>query len=335
MIPRGGNIMADTLRWGILATGWIAEQFTRDLQLTGRPVVAVGSRSQKAAERFAARFGIPRTHASYADLAADPEVDIVYVATPHPMHAANAIMALEAGKHVLVEKAFTINAAAAQRVVDTAERNGRVVLEAMWTRFLPHMVRVREILASGQLGDIISLVADHTQDLPDDPGHRLNDLALGGGALLDLGIYPISLAWDVLGEPTRIEAMARFKPTGADAEVATLFRHRNGAISTTLSASDAAGPNTASIIGTKGRIDIGQVWYLPANLRVYDNEHRLVEEYVSNVAGRGMQYQAAEIEHLIQTGQSAGTILPPTETVAIMQTLDTIREQIGLRYPGE
>jgi predicted dehydrogenase len=327
--------MADTLRWGILATGWIAEQFTRDLQLTGRPVVAVGSRSQKAAERFAARFGIPRTHASYADLAADPEVDIVYVATPHPMHAANAIMALEAGKHVLVEKAFTINAAEAQRVVDAADRHGRVVLEAMWTRFLPHMVRVREILASGQLGDIISLVADHTQDLPDDPGHRLNDLALGGGALLDLGIYPISFAWDVLGEPTRIEAMARFKPTGADAEVATLFRHRNGAISTTLSASDAAGPNTASIIGTKGRIDIGQVWYLPANLRVYDNEHRLVEEYVSNVAGRGMQYQAAEIEHLIQTGQSAGTILPPTETVAIMQTLDTIREQIGLRYPGE
>jgi predicted dehydrogenase len=335
MIPRGGNIMADTLRWGILATGWIAEQFTRDLQLTGRPVVAVGSRSQKAAERFAARFGIPRTHASYADLAADPEVDIVYVATPHPMHAANAIMALEAGKHVLVEKAFTINAAEAQRVVDAADRHGRVVLEAMWTRFLPHMVRVREILASGQLGDIISLVADHTQDLPDDPGHRLNDLALGGGALLDLGIYPISLAWDVLGEPTRIEAMARFKPTGADAEVATLFRHRNGAISTTLSASDAAGPNTASIIGTKGRIDIGQVWYLPANLRVYDSEHRLVEEYVSNVAGRGMQYQAAEIEHLIRTGQSAGTILPPTETVAIMQTLDTIREKIGLRYPGE
>jgi predicted dehydrogenase len=335
MIPRGGNIMADTLRWGILATGWIAEQFTRDLQLTGRPVVAVGSRSRESAERFAARFGIPRTHASYADLAADPEVDIVYVATPHPMHAANAIMALEAGKHVLVEKAFTINAAEAQRVVDAADRHGRVVLEAMWTRFLPHMVRVREILASGQLGDIISLVADHTQDLPDDPGHRLNDLALGGGALLDLGIYPISFAWDVLGEPTRIEAMARFKPTGADAEVATLFRHRNGAISTTLSASDAAGPNTASIIGTKGRIDIGQVWYLPANLRVYDNEHRLVEEYVSNVAGRGMQYQAAEIEHLIQTGQSAGTILPPTETVAIMQTLDTIREQIGLRYPGE
>jgi predicted dehydrogenase len=327
--------MADTLRWGILATGWIAEQFTRDLQLTGRPVVAVGSRSQKAAERFAARFGIPRTHASYADLAADPEVDIVYVATPHPMHAANAIMALEAGKHVLVEKAFTINAAEAQRVVDAADRHGRVVLEAMWTRFLPHMVRVREILASGQLGDIISLVADHTQDLPDDPGHRLNDLALGGGALLDLGIYPISFVWDVLGEPTQIEAMARFKPTGADAEVATLFRHRNGAISTTLSASDAAGPNTASIIGTKGRIDIGQVWYLPANLRVYDNEHRLVEEYVSNVAGRGMQYQAAEIEHLIQTGQSAGTILPPTETVAIMQTLDTIREKIGLRYPGE
>jgi predicted dehydrogenase len=327
--------MTDDLRWGILATGLIAGLFTADLLRMGHKVTTVGSRSDQTARRFAAQFGIARAHGSYQSLFADPEVDIVYVATPHPLHAANAIAALEAGKHALVEKPFTINAAEAQKVVDLAEQKGLVVLEAMWTRFLPHMLRIREIVASGALGEIRAVIADHTQDFPDDPMHRLNALDLGGGALLDLGIYPISFAWDMLGAPQSVQATARFKATGADAEVATLFRHTGGAVSLTLSISDAAGPNVATVIGTQGRIDIDSVWYEPTNFLVYDNQGNVVEEYKSSVQGRGMQYQAAEVERLIKAKKLVSEILPLTETVAIMRTLDAIRAQIKLRYPGE
>jgi predicted dehydrogenase len=327
--------VTEDVRWGILATGLIARLFTSDLVLRGHKVAAVGSRSRQTAERFAAKFGISKAHGSYEALVADPEVDIVYVATPHPLHAPNAIAALEAGKHVLVEKPFTMNAAEAQKVMDLAERKGLLALEAMWTRFLPHMLRIREIVASGILGEIRSIVADHTQDLPDDPTHRLNALELGGGALLDLGIYPISFAWDILGMPLEVQSTARFRATGADAQVATIFRHAGDAMSLILSASDAAGPNVATVIGTEGRIDIDAVWYSPTAFRVYDNKRKIVEEFKSTVLGRGMQYEAAEAERLIRTGTLASEILPPSDTVGIMRTLDTVRAQIGLRYPSD
>ena len=327
--------MANGLRWGILATGWIADLMVKDLQLTGRPVTAVGSRSQASADRFAARFGIAKAHGSYEALCADPNVDIIYVATPHPMHADNAIMALNAGKHVLVEKAFTINAREAQAIVEVATARKLVVLEAMWTRFLPHMVRIREIVRSGMLGEVRSVIADHTRDLPADPSHRLNALELGGGALLDLGIYPIAFAWDILGRPEEIMSMARFKATGADAEIATMFRHANGAMSTTISTSDNLGRNTATVLGSKARIEIDPTWYVPTTYRVIDNDEKVIEERTYPVEGRGMQYQAAEIERLVTEGKLAGDILPPAESVGIMQTMDTIRSQIGLRYPGE
>lgn len=322
-------------RWGILATGWIAELFVNDLNLTGHTVTAVGSRSKAAADRFASRFRIPKAHGSYEALAADPDVDVIYVATPHPMHADNAKMALNAGKHVLMEKPFTINAAEAEEVVALAKSKGLVVLEAMWTRFLPHMVEVRKIVASGVLGELRSIIADHTQDLPDDPAHRLNAMELGGGALLDLGIYPISFTWDILGAPQTIQSTANFKGTGADAQVATLFQYKSGAAAVTLSASDCAGPNRATVLGTEGRIEIDRVWYEPSSFRVYDSKNKMTREYKSNVVGRGMQFEADEIERLILAGATAGELLPPSQTVAIMQALDTIRGQIGLKYPGE
>ncbi len=327
--------MAEKLRWGILATGGIAALFVKDLQMHAHVVSAVGSRSEVSARAFADRFGIARVHGSYEALCADPEVDAIYVATPHPMHHANARLALEHGKHVLIEKAFTVNAAEAQDLVDLAADKGLVVLEAMWTRFLPHMVRIREIVRSGLLGEIRSVVADHTQDLPDDPRHRLNALDLGGGALLDLGVYPISFTFDVLGRPESIVARARMKDTGADGTVATIFTYASGAIATTLSASDTAGRNIATIHGTDGRIEIDKVWYAPTSFRRYDATNTVVEDYRSNVEGRGMQYQAAELERLVAGGRIAGEILSPAESVAIMAAMDEVRRQIGLRYPTE
>jgi predicted dehydrogenase len=322
-------------RWGILSTGGIAQQFTRDLLLTGHTVAAVGSRTREAAERFAALFELPAAHASYESLVADPLVDIVYVATPHPFHYPNALLALEAGKHVLVEKPFTLNAAQARHLVTYAADHGLVALEAMWTRWLPHMARLREIVAAGTIGELRSMSADHTQRLPDDPGHRLNALELGGGALLDLGIYPVSFASQLFGAPQSVQAVATFKETGADAQVATMFRYPGGQIATTYSASTTRGPNVAVVLGSDGRIEVDSVWYTATGLRVYDKDGTLTENFRPPVDGRGMQYQAVEAEQLVSAGQLASGILPPQETVAIMETLDAIRDQIGLRYPGE
>lgn len=327
--------MTERLRWGILATGGIAHAFTNDLKLNGFTVQAVGSRSQGSADAFAAEFGIPNAHGSYEALVADPEVDVIYVSTPHPMHAAGARLALEAGKHVLVEKAFTVNAAEARAIADLAAAKGLLVLEAMWTRYLPHMARIREIIAEGTLGDLRTLIADHTQLLSDDPAHRINALELGGGALLDLGIYPVSFAWDLFGAPQSTHASATFRPTGADAQIAVVYGYEGGRMAVTHSASDAKGANTAVILGTAARIEIDHVWYTPTTFRVIAADGTVLEEYRSEVTGRGMHFQADAVERLVAAGALTGDLLPIDETVAIMASLDEIRRQIGLAYPSE
>jgi predicted dehydrogenase len=323
------------LRWGILATGGIAHAFTRDLRTAGLDVAAVGSRRRDAADAFAGEFDIPRAHDSYEALVEDPGVDIVYVATPHPSHADNAILALEHGKHVIVEKPFTLTGAEADRVRDAARAVGLLAMEAMWTRYLPHMQRVRELVRSGAVGDVRAVFADHTQSLPADPSHRLNALELGGGALLDLGIYPISFAWDILGAPTTITARARLSETGADTEVTTIFTYASGALSTSLSSSRAAGPNTAHIVGDEARIDIDAVFYSPTTFRLSRPDGEVAEVFESRVDGRGMQFQALAAERIVAAGRSDSDILPLDETVAIMHALDAIRAQIGVRYPQE
>ncbi|MAB19361.1 MAG: oxidoreductase [Microbacterium sp.] len=323
------------LRWGILATGGIAHAFARDLRTAGLDLRAVGSRRLEGARAFAEEFDVARVHGSYEALAADDEIDIVYIATPHPMHAENALLLLEHGKHVLIEKPFTLNADQAIAVRDLARAKGLLAMEAMWTRYLPHMIRIHDIIEAGTLGEIRAVFADHTQRISDDPAHRLNALELGGGALLDLGIYPVSFAWDMLGAPTSITATARLGGTGADTEVATIFTHASGAVSTTLSSSRAAGPNTAHVVGTEGRIDIDRVWYTPTSFRVTAPDGTVLEEFVSDIEGRGMQFQALAAEEIIADGATDSERLPIDETVAIMETLDAVRRQIGLRYPEE
>ncbi|MFT4211344.1 MAG: Gfo/Idh/MocA family oxidoreductase [Microbacterium sp.] len=323
------------LRWGILATGGIAHAFAADLRTAGLDLRAVGSRRADAADAFAREFAIPHAHGSYAGLVADEEVDIVYVATPHAQHAENALAAIAAGKHVLVEKAFTLDAAQARQVADAAAAAGVLVMEAMWTRYLPHMVRLRELIAAGALGEVRAVTADHTQRLPADPAHRLNALALGGGALLDLGVYPISFAWDVLGAPRAIVARGRLGDTGADTEVATIMTHAGGAISTSLSSSRAAGPNVAAVLGTDARVEIDRVWYAPTSFRLITPDGTVREDVLGHVEGRGMQFQALAAERLIAAGARDSDILPLAESVAIMATLDEIRAQLGVHYPLE
>jgi predicted dehydrogenase len=327
--------MTEPIRWGILGTGGIAATFVTDIQAAGLTVSAVGSRRAASAEEFAGRFGFARAHASYEALAADPEVDVIYVATPHPFHAENALLAISHGKHVLVEKPFTLNAAEAERVLTAADEAGVALLEAMWSRFLPQMVRIREIIAAGTLGDVRTVLADHQQLLPSDPSHRLQSPELGGGALLDLAIYPVSLGVDLLGLPTGVLAHASMTATGVDRQTAIILEHEGGRQSVSHSALDTAGPVRAAIVGTLARIEIDRTWYAPSTFRVIDPDGRVLESFEPESGEQGMRYEAFEIERMIRAGERESPVLPHAETLAIMRTLDEIRSRIGLRYPGE
>ena len=322
-----------TLRWGILATGGIARKFTADLITAGLMVAAVGSRSSQSADAFAREFEIPAAHGTYEALAEDPGVDAIYIATPHPQHVEAARLALSGGKHVLIEKPITLTQAEAEEIRDLAAKNGLIAMEAMWTRYLPMMARIREIIAAGTIGEVRAVSADHTQSISTDPAHRLNALALGGGALLDLGIYPISFAWDILGEPVSIKASARIGDTGADTEVATVMAHASGALSTTVSSSRSAGANTAHVLGSTARIDIDRTWYNQATFTVTAPDGSVIERYEETITGRGMQFQALALENAVTEG--VAPLLPIDESAKIMGTLDEIRRQIGVRYPGE
>jgi predicted dehydrogenase len=326
---------APAVRWGILGTGFIAGLQVADLVANGFTVQAVGSRSPEAAGRFAAEFAISSAHGSYEDLVGDSDVDAVYISTPHPFHYENALLALNAGKHVLVEKPFAMNAWQAREIVDLAGSKGLVALEAMWTRYLPHMVRIRELVRCGALGEVRTVIADHNQNLPRDPLHRLNNPELGGGALLDLGIYPVSFAFDVLGAPVTARALASMTSTGVDRQTAMLFEYGDGQQAVLHCALDTAGPNRASIIGTGGSIEIDPVWYTPTPFSRYDADGILVERFEETVTGRGMQYQAWELERLVRTGATANDILSPQESVLVMETVDDVRRQIGLRYEAD
>ncbi|GAB3140934.1 Gfo/Idh/MocA family oxidoreductase [Amycolatopsis stemonae] len=276
------------LRWGIMGTGGIAGAFADDLELTGSGVVAaVGSRKAESADVFAGKHGIATRHGSYEALAADPDVDVVYVATPHPLHHANARLALEAGKPVLVEKPFTMNAEEARDLVALARERDLFLMEAMWTRFLPHIRHVRELLPS--LGDVVTVSADHGQWFAEDPGFRLFAPELGGGALLDLGIYPVSFASMVLGTPERVAAMATPAFTGVDAQMSMLFGYASGAQAVLTCTLSAASPTTASIVGTEARIEIEGPFYAPASFTLIRRAgERTRYEYVDE--GRGLRH---------------------------------------------
>lgn len=324
-----------TVRWGVIGTGGIARSFVVDCTAAGIEFAAVGSRTRASAEAFAAEHGIARAHGSYEDLVADEGVDAVYVATPHSRHAEDALLAIAAGKHVLVEKAFTITAAEARRVVDAARRADVAVMEAMWTRFLPQMRMIRELIAEGRIGRPRLVEATHHQALPSDPHHRLNDPALGGGAMLDLGVYPISFAVDVLGVPTAVTAAGTLSDQGVDTQVGLVLTHEGGAQSTVHFALDLRSPNTASVIGEDGRIDLDDTWYTPTTWRLRDRDGAVVEEYDSREQLAGYAHEARAFEEMITSGTHEGGPMDPEETVAVMAVMDEARRQVGVRYAAD
>jgi predicted dehydrogenase len=315
------------LRWGILGTGGIAHTFAEDLRLTDSGVVvAVGSRSQDTADRFADEFGVKARHDSYESLVADPSVDVVYVATPHPSHRENAILALRAGKPVLVEKPFAMNAAEAAEIVAVAREEKLFAMEAMWTRFLPHIAQVREWLAAGALGEVVTVSADHGQWFAEDPGFRLFAPELGGGALLDLGIYPVSFALMILGAPNRIAAVVDPAFTGVDAQTSMVFGYEGGAQAVLNCTLRAKSPTRAAIVGTEARIEIEGDFYTPTTMTLTprEGEPTRVE---STHEGRGLRHQADEVARRLVAGDLESPLMPLDESIAIMETMDAVQAE--------
>jgi predicted dehydrogenase len=325
----------EPIRWGVIGTGGIAAAFADDLRLLpDASLVAVGSRRQSTADEFADRYNVPHRHASYEALVADDDVDVVYVATPHSGHHAAAKMAIEAGKAVLVEKPFTINAVEARDLVDAARARGVFLMEAMWTRFLPHVERVRSLVESGALGDIRTVICDHSQWFERDASSRLFDPELGGGALLDLGVYPVSFASMILGTPSRVTAVSDPAFTGVDATTSMVLQHLDGSHASLTTSLQAAGPNRAFVIGTDARVEIDHVFYAPTTFTVIGRDGS-VEPYDEPHDGGGLRHEAAEVMRCVRAGKLESDIMPLDETVAIIETLDEVRRQIGLAYPGE
>jgi len=325
-----------TTRWGILGAGGIADAFTADLLGAGLTVTAVGSRRLDKAREFADRHGVAGAHGSYEELVADPEVDAVYVATPHPFHRDAALLAIRAGKHVLVEKPFTVNEAEAAEVLDAAREADVVALEAMWTRFLPQQVRLREVVRAGVVGEPRLLTAHHLQALPTDPRHRINDPALGGGALLDLGVYPVSFAADLLGPVETVAATGVLSDQGVDRRIGASLLHASGATSTVFAALDTAGENTAVLHGSEGRIEVDATFYAPGGFTVLDAEGAVVERFDAVDDGlRGMHHQAIELERLVAAGERESPALTHADMLEVMRVMDEMRRQVGVRYPGE
>ena len=320
--------------WGILGPGGIARAFAKDLTLLeGHTVGAVGSRSLSNAQSFADDFG-GTAYGSYEELLNDSTIDAIYVATPHPAHHDNVISALDAGKAVLCEKPFAVNAKQAQAMVDAASRNKVALMEAMWARFLPHYAQVREIIASDVLGPIFSIHADHGQRLADQNIPRLIEPQLAGGALLDLGIYPISFAHMILGNPVEINSSAVMTDKGVDAQSSMIFTYESGAQAVLTTTMIEQTPCRAVVAGLNGWLEIDRTFYNPASMRVVLNDGS-VTEYPNTYSGHGLREQAESFKQLVQSGKLQSDILSWKDTVDIMKSMDTVRGQIGLKYPFE
>jgi predicted dehydrogenase len=327
--------LSDKIRWGILGTGNIAKKFIEGLNyLPDAEVTAVGSRSIDSANRFGDLFDIPHRHASYEALANDPEVDVIYIGTPHSLHKENGLLCLEAGKAVLCEKPFTINAAEAEAMIQLARQKKLFLMEAMWTRFLPAIIKLRQLLAEGVIGDVNMLTADLGFRAEVKPQGRLFNPALGGGALLDVGVYAVSFASLIFGTPARVTSLGHLGETGVDEQGAILLGYAGGRLAILYSAIRTSTPGEAILMGTKGRLKVHAPIFRPPQLTLSlpGQPDQVIETPCESI---GFNYEAAEVMRCLRAGKTESEIMPLDETLSIMKTMDQIRAQWGLKYPME
>jgi predicted dehydrogenase len=331
------------VRWGVLATGKIATSFVKDLALLEEcEVAAVGARRLESAEAFAREHGVSTAYGDYRSVVEDPAVDVVYVATPHALHREHVELALEAGKPVLCEKAFTLNAADAEHLVALAREKNLFLMEAMWMRCNPLIRRVQQLVASGRLGEVRQVRADIGFVVDKPATDRLLDPALGGGALLDMGVYPLTLAHLFLGTPSSVAAAAALSEAGVDLNLALSLGYESGAVASVTATMTAWAPRTASIATDRGRIDLPPAFYHPttatwtsadADRKGSDGgePERLHEDRI----GTGLANEALEVVRCLRNGETESPLVPLHDTVAVMRLMDDIRERIGVRYPGD
>ena len=328
--------MSDKIRWGLIGLGSIARRFSRCMPFAPKAeIYAVASRSQEKADAFGAEVGATKCYDSYEALANDPMVDVAYIGTPHNFHLEHTLLCLNAGKHVLCEKPFAVNAAEAQVMIDCAREKGLFLMDAFWTRYFPAMVKLRELLADGVIGDVMLVQADfgyRTQAVV--PESRHYSPALAGGALLDVGSYCVQLASMVYGrQPKDIVSQYTLGSTGVDELSVTVFKYSDYEMATLTTAIRLSTPQEARVMGTKGYIAIPDFWH-PSELTV-NLTGKEPETLRFPVDGEGFQYEMMEVGNCIRAGLIESAVYPLDETLAIMQTLDRIRASWGLRYPME
>lgn len=325
----------EPIRWGILGTGKIAHLFAEDLALLpDAALAAVGSRAEDTADAFGDTFDVPRRHPSYEALVSDDAVDVVYVATPHVFHAEHTRLALKTGTAVLCEKPFAINADEAAAVIERARTANLFLMEAIWTRFLPIMDDAKRLLDDGAVGPPEWLMADIGAHFPFDPEHRIYDPDLGGGALLDLGIYPVMLAIGWFGVPDTIVTTAVMGRTGVDEQDAITFQYDDGRQAVLAATVRTDGARLATIGGPDGQIQIHRPWWKGYRLTLTHADGS-TDTMARPYEGNGYQFEAAHVMHCLREGRTESPVMPLDETLRIMRTLDRIREQWGLHYPSE
>jgi len=325
-------MQAPAIRWGILGAGGIAAKFADAVRdYTQSQVVAAASASSiERARDFVAAHDAGEAYQSYEQLVARDDIDAVYVATTHNNHHEPAITAIEAGKHVLVEKAFAQNSSQAEAILAAAQKAGVFVMEAMWTRHLPHMYELRRLIADGEIGEITAVMADHGQQLTHVPRMYRADLA--GGSLLDLGVYPLAFAHNILGMPTSISAVGQLTEAGVDNQVAMILDYptAQASLHTSMVGKSA---NIAQVVGTTGRVHIDGWFYTPTSMQVVRDDV-VVREFDGRV-DNGFQFQAAEVARCIAEGLTQSPVMSWQDTRDVMQLLDGVRERIGVVYPNE
>ena len=324
--------MAKTYNWGIIGPGRIAHKFAQDLdKLPNARLHAVASRSEERARAFALQYGAPHAYGAYEEITTCPDLDVVYIATPHPGHRDNAVMCLQAGIPVLCEKAFAMNSRQVQEMVDAARANDTFLMEALWTRFTPSTTKALELIGHGMIGDVLSVKADFGFRAAYDPNSRLFNPALGGGSLLDIGIYPVFLALLILGKPAEIQAAAHLGATGVDEELGMLFKYTGGQLAHLHSTLRAFTKTEAFIYGERGAIHLHTRWHEPTTLSLI-LEDRRPQDYRFDYHTNGYSYEAEEVMHCLEHGLKESPLLPLSFSQDLMAVLDGVRGKIGLEY---
>lgn len=321
------------IKWGILSTGWIAHKFATALQVVpNSELYAVGSRSLKTAELFASEFNIPKAYGSYEELVNDPEIDIVYIGTPHNLHLENALLAMEHNKHVLCEKPMGVNLKETTRMLDKAKEKNLFFMEALWSRFLPNIIKTKELIDSGEIGEIKLLTASFCIKSDNGPEHRHYNIDLCGGTILDIGIYNIFLSLLLLGNPQAISATAALDIQGGDNSANYTFKYKKDTLAVMYSSFLGNQDVVAEIHGTKGKIVLDHLWFCPGNVKLYDQDG-IKKIFNFEFKSNGYEFEAEAVVNCLLDGKTQSELWSWDDSIQLINVMDEVRKECGVVYP--